>query len=83
MFHIKPVQRLTKYHLLMDNLIKATDSENPYYQEQVDGLETIKRITEKVNEETRKQENRHAVEDLRQRVEDWSEWDSVCLVWPF
>ncbi|KAK9893481.1 hypothetical protein P389DRAFT_181959 [Cystobasidium minutum MCA 4210] len=71
MFHIKPVQRLLKYHLLFDTLAKATDPSWPYYQELVDGVETAKRIADKVNEEKRKQENRQAAEELRGLVEDW------------
>jgi hypothetical protein len=42
----------------------------------MEGTECAKRIADKVNEETRKQENKQTVEDLRGRVEDWSKYSS-------
>lgn len=101
MFHIKPVQRLLKYHLLFDvsgllaktsgkkseadddvhlaqTLAKATDPSWPYYQELVEGVETAKRIADKINEEKRKQENKQATEELRGLVEDWSTLTIHC-----
>lgn len=70
-FLIKPVQRICKYPLILDQLIKKTDPDAPFYQELVDGLQVIRRITEKVNETSRLQENIQLVRDLETRVEDW------------
>ncbi|KAI8148479.1 hypothetical protein BJV82DRAFT_592261 [Fennellomyces sp. T-0311] len=67
---IKPVQRICKYPLLLGQLIKTTNKDWPHYAEMEDGLEAIKRVTEKVNETRRKHENLQAVEDLRKRVDE-------------
>ncbi|KAI8075020.1 hypothetical protein BC940DRAFT_324238 [Gongronella butleri] len=68
---IKPVQRICKYPLLMGELIKSTNADWPAYPEMDQGLEAIKRVTEKVNETQRRHENVQAVEDLKKRVDDW------------
>ncbi|KAI8097158.1 uncharacterized protein BX664DRAFT_325678 [Halteromyces radiatus] len=68
---IKPVQRICKYPLLQSELIKSTNKDWPYFAEMDDGLESIKRVTEKVNETQRQHENIQAVEDLKKRVDDW------------
>ncbi|KAL1924889.1 uncharacterized protein VTP21DRAFT_4543 [Calcarisporiella thermophila] len=68
---IKPVQRVCKYALLMAELVKYTEQDHPYYQEQVQGLEAIKRAVERVNEAKRAIENQELEDDLKSRVEDW------------
>lgn len=65
---IKPVQRICKYPLLMNELIKSTDKEWPHFAEMEQGLEAIKRVAEKVNETQRKHENDQAMEDLKRRI---------------
>lgn len=70
-FLIKPVQRICKYPLLLEQLLKKTPEEAPYLPELVDGLQCIRRITDKVNETSRLQENIQIVRDLQARVEDW------------
>ncbi|KAJ1557863.1 hypothetical protein HK405_014984, partial [Cladochytrium tenue] len=71
-FLIKPVQRVCKYPLLLQELIKLTDAEvYPYFEELKDGLEAIKRVTEKVNEEERIQDMEKLKMELFERVEDW------------
>jgi hypothetical protein len=57
--------------------VKASDASWPHHAELVEGTECAKRIADKVNEETRKQENKQTVEDLRGRVEDWSKYKIV------
>jgi len=68
---IKPVQRICKYPLLLTQLIKATDKDWPHYQEMTEGLESIQRVTSRVNEVQRQYENLQIVQDLKRRVEDW------------
>ncbi|KAJ3328042.1 hypothetical protein HDU76_010694 [Blyttiomyces sp. JEL0837] len=69
---IKPIQRVCKYPLLINELIKLTDKDKyPYMDELREGHEAIKRITEKVNEESRRAENESLKNDLADRVEDW------------
>lgn len=65
------MQRICKYPLLLEQLLKKTDVDAPFYQELVDGLQVIRRITDKVNETRRVQENIQLVRDLESRVEDW------------
>jgi cell division control protein 24 len=68
---IKPIQRICKYPLLQGELIKSTNKDWPHVAEMEDGLNAIKRVTEKVNETQRQHENIQAVEDLKKRVDDW------------
>ncbi|GAA5872747.1 hypothetical protein JCM1840_004507 [Sporobolomyces johnsonii] len=72
---IKPVQRICKYPLLLSTLLKNTPDTNPYYDELKAGLESIMRVTDKVNEEKRRKDNSQAVDDLARRVEDWKGHD--------
>ncbi|KAL7266463.1 Guanine nucleotide exchange factor for Cdc42p [Rhizina undulata] len=70
-FLIKPVQRITKYPLLLKDLIKNTDPEDAEDQGLAQGLEAIERINKKINEAIRRSENLEIVKDLEGRVEDW------------
>lgn len=70
-FMIKPVQRICKYPLLLEQLMKSSPRDTPWYDELANALPVIKRITDKVNETSRQQENIQAVKDLEARVEDW------------
>ncbi|RIB18608.1 hypothetical protein C2G38_2036762 [Gigaspora rosea] len=68
---IKPIQRICKYPLLLQELVKFTDKEDKYYDEIKCGLYAIKRVADRVNETRRQQENAAVVKDLERRVEDW------------
>lgn len=70
-FLIKPVQRVTKYPLLLRDLIKQTDIVTAEDQQLKDGLEAIERIAVQINEAIRKSENAQVVKNLEGRVEDW------------
>ncbi|SPO36813.1 related to CDC24 - GTP/GDP exchange factor for Cdc42p [Pseudozyma flocculosa] len=70
-FMIKPVQRICKYPLLLEQLLKKTSKEAPRYGELEEGLQVIRRITDNVNETSRLQENAQLVKELEWRVEDW------------
>jgi cell division control protein 24 len=71
-FLIKPVQRICKYPLLLDSLVKAsTIVDYPYYEELQAGSATAKRITDKINEAQRRAENNQTVRNLEGRVKDW------------
>lgn len=70
-FMIKPVQRICKYPLLLEQLLKKTSDDAPRYQELQNGLEVMRRITDKVNETSRLQGNAQLVKELEFRVEDW------------
>ncbi|KIJ67691.1 hypothetical protein HYDPIDRAFT_25171 [Hydnomerulius pinastri MD-312] len=71
-FLIKPVQRICKYPLLLDSLIKASSAADyPYYEELQAGSAAAKRITDKINEAQRRAENNQTVKNLEGRVKDW------------
>ncbi|KAF8893399.1 hypothetical protein BD779DRAFT_1506014 [Infundibulicybe gibba] len=69
---IKPIQRICKYPLLLDSLIKASSAAGyPYYEELKMGSEAAKRITDKINEAQRRAENEQTVKSLHARIDDW------------
>ncbi|KAI8374333.1 uncharacterized protein BYT42DRAFT_547391 [Radiomyces spectabilis] len=68
---IKPIQRLCKYPLFLTVLLKNMKEEWPHYKETVQGLESIKRVVDTVNETHRKQANIKIVQDLKKRIDDW------------
>ncbi|KAI9006061.1 hypothetical protein BC832DRAFT_614709 [Gaertneriomyces semiglobifer] len=69
---IKPVQRVCKYPLLLNELIKYTDQSSYLYMNELrEGLAAVKRVTDRVNEEKRKEENQRMKADVFARVEDW------------
>ncbi|OAC99444.1 hypothetical protein MUCCIDRAFT_148466 [Mucor lusitanicus CBS 277.49] len=70
---IKPVQRICKYPLLLQELLKSTDKTWPHYQETQASVDAIKRVTEKVNETQRQHENVQKVQELKKRLDDWKE----------
>ncbi|KAF7983773.1 hypothetical protein HWV62_18978 [Athelia sp. TMB] len=73
-FLIKPVQRICKYPLLLDSLIKASSpNEYPHYDELKAGSAAAKRITDKINEAQRRAENLQTVRQLEGRIEDWKD----------
>ncbi|KAL1925674.1 uncharacterized protein VTP21DRAFT_557 [Calcarisporiella thermophila] len=65
---IRPVQRLALYTLLLENLIKHTHLDHPYYDEQSEALSVARRILERVNEEKRRQENLAYVKKLQENA---------------
>jgi cell division control protein 24 len=67
---IKPIQRVCKYPLLIQQLVKSTPEDWPHVDETKSGLEVIQRITKKVNETKRVQENIILVQDLRKNIVD-------------
>jgi cell division control protein 24 len=71
-FLIKPVQRICKYPLLLDQLLKkSSPMDYPYYDELKAGSAAAKRITDKINEAQRRAENVQTVQNLAARVDDW------------
>ncbi|KAJ3391495.1 hypothetical protein HDU84_005870 [Entophlyctis sp. JEL0112] len=71
-FLIKPLQRLVKYPLLLKELLKLTDPATyPYMDELKEACEAIKRVTEKLNELQRRDENERNRVELLERMDDW------------
>ncbi|KZT11071.1 uncharacterized protein LAESUDRAFT_643658 [Laetiporus sulphureus 93-53] len=71
-FLIKPVQRICKYPLLLESLLKAVKgTDYPFCDELKLGVDAAKRITDRINEAQRRAENDATVKNLEGRVEDW------------
>ncbi|KAG6832840.1 hypothetical protein H0H87_000194 [Tephrocybe sp. NHM501043] len=71
-FLIKPIQRICKYPLLLDSLIKACVNSNyQHFDELKRGSDSAKRITDKINEAQRRAENELTVKSLYSRIDDW------------
>ncbi|CAO3679560.1 unnamed protein product [Rhizopus stolonifer] len=68
---IKPVQRICKYPLLLQELVKSTDQDWPSYPESLESVDAIKRVAEKVNETQRQHENTQTVRELKKRIDDF------------
>lgn len=64
---IKPVQRVCKYPLLLQTLLK----EKEHDEEMKLGFEAIQRVAARVNETQRHQENKKVVDELSHLVTDW------------
>ncbi|KAG8861688.1 hypothetical protein FRB96_002645 [Tulasnella sp. 330] len=70
-FLIKPVQRVCKYPLLLQSMVKFAGPDYPLKDELIEGWNVTKRVTDRVNEAQRREENRQTVKALESRVEDW------------
>ncbi|KAJ2546651.1 Guanine nucleotide exchange factor for Cdc42p [Coemansia sp. RSA 1933] len=68
---IKPVQRMCKYPMILEELSKFYEATSPVYLELRDGITAINSIVEQVNEAERKEANLAVVSDLEERVENW------------
>lgn len=71
-FMIKPIQRITKYGLLLDAILHATAKHDyPYRNELEEGAAAVRRIAAGINEVTDFKAKQATVRELLDRVEDW------------
>ncbi|SAM00119.1 hypothetical protein [Absidia glauca] len=68
---IKPIQRICKYPLLLNELVKNTNKAWPTWSDLSLGMDAMRRVADKVNETQRKHENFQMVMELKQRVDHW------------
>ncbi|KAJ1833143.1 Guanine nucleotide exchange factor for Cdc42p [Coemansia sp. RSA 2711] len=68
---IKPVQRICKYPMMMEELTKFYEKTSPIYNELREGISVVNGIVEQVNEAERREGNLTVVSELEERVEDW------------
>ncbi|KAJ2782722.1 Guanine nucleotide exchange factor for Cdc42p [Coemansia javaensis] len=68
---IKPVQRICKYPLMVDELSKYYDKDTAIYAELREGMQAVNSVAQAVNEAERREGNLAVVRDLEGRVEDW------------
>ncbi|KAI8979267.1 hypothetical protein BDF20DRAFT_835320 [Mycotypha africana] len=81
---IKPVQRICKYPLLLQQLLKSMDPNWPFVDDLKLGLISVKRVTEKINETQRKHENSIKLEEFKRRIDDMrsaqiAQFGALCL----
>ena len=71
-FMIKPIQRITKYGLLLDAILHATAKHDyPYRSELEEGSAAVRRIAAGINEVTDFKAKQATVRELLERVDDW------------
>ncbi|WVF73048.1 hypothetical protein IAT40_007866 [Kwoniella sp. CBS 6097] len=83
-FMIKPIQRITKYGLLLDAILHATAKHDyPYRPELEEASAAVKRIAVSINEVTDFKAKQATVRELMDRVEDWKghELDKFGDLW--
>ncbi|PWY87592.1 Rho guanyl nucleotide exchange factor [Aspergillus heteromorphus CBS 117.55] len=69
-FFVKPFQRLTKYPLMLGELLKQT--ENPDLRIDIQrAIDTIQSVLDSANDAIDKEHLQTAVKDLAERVDDW------------
>lgn len=69
---IKPIQRITKYGLLLGAILSATAKHDYAHRAELeDGAETIRRVAANIDEATDFKAKQLKVRDLVERVEDW------------
>ena len=66
---IKPVQRICKYPLFFQNLLKLTDTTHPSYGSIVKAMEVVSKITENVDLDKAKAERNSRSFEISQRLE--------------
>ncbi|ODV95178.1 hypothetical protein PACTADRAFT_49926 [Pachysolen tannophilus NRRL Y-2460] len=70
-FLIKPIQRVCKYHLLLSDLVKYSDSTCLNYNELIKALKAAKNFANNINEVQRRAENVNHFKYLLDNVRDW------------
>ncbi|XP_068918943.1 rho guanine nucleotide exchange factor 11 isoform X2 [Petaurus breviceps papuanus] len=69
---ISEMQRLTKYPLLLENIIKCTDGSTSEYQKLCRARDQCREILKYVNEAVKQTENRHRLECYQKRLDTTS-----------
>ncbi|KAI9022188.1 hypothetical protein CLU79DRAFT_751554 [Phycomyces nitens] len=63
-FLLEPMQRITRYPLLLRQILKSTPKKHPDYGLMRSALVEAEKVLEVVNEETRRYENRQKIDEL-------------------
>jgi len=67
---ILPVQRVTRYVLLLQDLLKNTETTHPDYSNIVQALDMVRRLSAEVNEAKRKEESMTKLFQIQKEVEN-------------
>ena len=70
-FLLTPVQKICKYPLQLNELLKYTRPEHPDHQLLSRALIAMKRIAVLINERKRKMESLQKLEEWQELVQDW------------
>eukprot|EP01122_Echinamoeba_exundans_P017598 TRINITY_DN9422_c0_g1_i1.p1 TRINITY_DN9422_c0_g1~~TRINITY_DN9422_c0_g1_i1.p1 ORF type:complete len:246 (+),score=21.92 TRINITY_DN9422_c0_g1_i1:30-740(+) len=68
-FLIKPVQRLTRYPLLFDQLLKHTDQDSPDHSKVAQAAEKLKKMADDCNADSRIRQNEARMTKFRETLE--------------
>ncbi|XP_041851116.1 pleckstrin homology domain-containing family G member 3 isoform X2 [Melanotaenia boesemani] len=69
---LKPVQRILKYHLLLQELSKHFDKSNPGYEVVEDAIITMTAVAWYINDMKRKQEHAVRLQEIESLLVNWS-----------
>ncbi|XP_051934116.1 pleckstrin homology domain-containing family G member 2 isoform X2 [Hippocampus zosterae] len=69
---LKPVQRILKYHLLLQELAKHLDKSDPGYQVVEDAIITMTAVAWYINDMKRKQEHAVRLQEIESLLVNWS-----------
>jgi hypothetical protein len=67
-FLTKPIQRVTRYPLLIEKILKHTPVDHPDYESVQQAFERARQLNERINEQISEQENRSRLDWLQQHV---------------
>nr|XP_039258912.1 uncharacterized protein LOC120335475 isoform X1 [Styela clava] len=68
---LKPVQRVLKYHLLLQELVKHCDKDEEGYQTIQVALQTMTRVARHINEMKRKHEDAVHIQEIQSLLTNW------------
>lgn len=68
---LKPVQRILKYHLLLNNIVKNSAPDLEGFGDVVDALSTMTAIAHHINEMKRKHEHAVRVQEIQSLLLGW------------
>ncbi|CAH1791234.1 unnamed protein product [Owenia fusiformis] len=68
---LKPVQRILKYHLLLQNIVKRYDQDAPGYDTLVEALASMTCVSQHINEMKRKHEHAVHVQEIQSMLYGW------------
>ncbi|RWS13044.1 uncharacterized protein B4U79_13565 [Dinothrombium tinctorium] len=72
---LKPVQRILKYHLLLQNIVKNTDKESEGYEDIKNALSVMTNIACHINNMKRKHEHAVRVQEIQSLLYGWEGQD--------
>ncbi len=78
-FLIKPVQRLTKYHLLFKEILKHTPKDHPDYPDIEKCFEKMQELATYVNERQRTSESLQKMIEIQENLVDYEKGFSVYV----